>query len=74
MIHRISAFLFSATLIAGIVVAADKDSDLKQFQGKWEVVELVEDGKVIPREAIKEWLPSGGQFERTFRLYASKLY
>src|SRR5690606_28302622 len=36
---------------------------MKQVQGKWEVVELVEDGKVIPREAVREWLPSGGQFE-----------
>lgn len=63
MIQRTSALLLAATLFAGIVVAAEQDPDLKQFQGKWEVVELVEDGKVIPQEAIKEWLPSGGQFE-----------
>jgi uncharacterized protein (TIGR03067 family) len=34
-----------------------------ELQGRWEVVELVEDGKVVPREAIREWLPSGGRCE-----------
>ena len=55
--------LLSVTLLFGIIAAADQDPDMKQFQGKWEVVGLVEDGKVIPKEAIREWLPSGGQFE-----------
>lgn len=45
------------------VVASDKGADLDKLQGKWEVVELVEDGKVIPRSAIEEWLPSGGKFQ-----------
>ncbi len=53
----------TSTLIGGSFAAADQDSDLKQFQGKWEVTELVEDGKVVPKEAIQEWLPSGGKFE-----------
>src|SRR5690349_21306836 len=43
--------------------AADKDADLKPFEGSWEAVELSEDGHVVPREAISEWLPSGGRFE-----------
>ncbi len=43
--------------------AVDKDPELKQFAGHWEVTELVEDGHVIPREAIREWLPSGGRAE-----------
>jgi uncharacterized protein (TIGR03067 family) len=45
------------------VIAQDKHPDVERMQGRWEVVELVEDGKVIPPEAIKEWLPSGGKLE-----------
>lgn len=45
------------------IVAADDASEKQQLQGQWEVTELVEDGKVIPREAIREWLPSGGRIE-----------
>ena len=41
------------------LVAAEKNPELQQFQGRWEVVELVENGNVIPPEAIREWLPSG---------------
>ena len=41
--------------------AAETNPELAQFQGDWEVIQLVEDGKVIPREAIREWLPSGGR-------------
>lgn len=43
--------------------AADQDSELKQLQGHWETIELSENGHVIPREAIREWLPSGGHIE-----------
>jgi uncharacterized protein (TIGR03067 family) len=39
------------------------DPSVADLQGRWEVVELVEDGKVVPREAIREWLPSGGKLE-----------
>ena len=45
------------------LVAAEKNPELQQFQGRWEVVELVENGNVIPPEAIREWLPSGGRIE-----------
>jgi len=56
-------------LMAVVLVAAsstclaDNDPDLKLFAGKWEVVELVEDGRVVPPEAFREWLPSGGRIE-----------
>jgi uncharacterized protein (TIGR03067 family) len=60
---RTFAVVLASMLIAKTIAAADQDVDLKHFQGHWEVVELVEDGKIIPREAIREWLPSGGQFE-----------
>ena len=55
----------SFVLVASVwqVAAADKGTDLDKLQGKWEVAELVEDGKVIPRSAIEEWLPSGGKFQ-----------
>lgn len=58
-----------ALIMAGLALAVpsvpaqEKDADVSRLQGKWEVVELVEDGKVIPKDAIQEWLPSGGKFE-----------
>ncbi|QDU37698.1 hypothetical protein Mal4_20140 [Maioricimonas rarisocia] len=49
---------------AGVPAMAQEQSpELQRFQGHWEVTDLVEDGKVIPREAIREWLPSGGRAE-----------
>ena len=42
---------------------ADDDAELKLFRGRWTVVKLVEDGKVIAAERIQEILPSGGQLE-----------
>lgn len=50
-------------LVAGSAFAADQNAELRQLQGRWEVIELSEDGHVIPREAIREWLPSGGRLE-----------
>jgi len=44
-------------------MAQEQSPELERFQGHWEVTDLVEDGKVIPREAIREWLPSGGRAE-----------
>ncbi|MFN0054362.1 MAG: TIGR03067 domain-containing protein [Planctomycetales bacterium] len=43
--------------------ANEKGADSKDFQGFWQVVELVEDGRVIPRESIRDFLPSGGKLE-----------
>jgi uncharacterized protein (TIGR03067 family) len=31
--------------------------------GNWRVVELVDDGRAIPQQAIPTWIASGGQFE-----------
>ncbi len=39
----------------------DEDPELSKFQGHWEVTDLVEDGKVIANERIRELLPSGGR-------------
>lgn len=52
-----------AGVLAGSVSAADPAPQVAELQGHWEVVELVEDGKVVPRAAIREWLPSGGKLE-----------
>lgn len=41
----------------------EANPELASFAGHWKVVELVEDGKVIPESMIREWLPSGGQIE-----------
>ena len=50
-------------LIATPVVAIASDAEIWRFQGKWEIIELVEDGNVIPENAIADWLPSGGRLE-----------
>lgn len=49
-------------LVASTTLVAQED-ELKRLAGHWEVVELVEDGKVIPKQAIPEWLPSGGHLD-----------
>ena len=49
-----------ACLVSTTTLLAQED-DLKRLSGQWEVTELVEDGKVIPRQAIPDWLPSGGR-------------
>jgi len=51
---------FGIALIASNAFA--KDSEIDKLQGNWKVIELVEDGRVIPEEVISEWLPSGGRF------------
>jgi uncharacterized protein (TIGR03067 family) len=61
MIKQIT--LLTVLLTVSAVCAEEKNAELKRFQGHWQVTELAEDGKVIPKEAIKEWLPSGGQAE-----------
>jgi uncharacterized protein (TIGR03067 family) len=40
---------------------AESTAEIQKFQGAWRVVELVEDGQVIPDEAIKTTLPTGGR-------------
>jgi len=61
MVNRITVI---AVLIAvSPVFGEEKNPELKRFQGRWQVTELAEDGKVIPKDAIKEWLPSGGRAE-----------
>ncbi len=61
MINRIA--LLTILVIASPVFAQDQSPEFKEFQGHWQVESLVENGNVIPKEAIKDWLPSGGRVE-----------
>ena len=54
--------LLCLTLVTTLY-ADDNDPELKKLEGHWQVIDLVEDGHVIPSDAIREWLPSGGRFE-----------
>ena len=56
------ASLLSLLVFGGMVRAGD-EAELNRLQGRWEVAELIEDGTVIQRERIREWLPSGGRAE-----------
>ncbi|MCX7423422.1 MAG: TIGR03067 domain-containing protein, partial [Planctomycetia bacterium] len=61
--NRLSVCCAAWSLIASASFAVADDVELKRFQGHWQVIELVEDGKVIPPSAIEDWLPSGGKIE-----------
>lgn len=61
--NRLSVIFTACSLIALVSVAVADDVELKRLQGHWQVIELVEDGKVIPPSAIEDWLPSGGKIE-----------
>jgi uncharacterized protein (TIGR03067 family) len=50
------------TLCAAAMGAAS-DQGLQELRGLWQAVELVDNGRVIPAEAIPGWLPSGGRIE-----------
>jgi uncharacterized protein (TIGR03067 family) len=40
-----------------------QDQAYREVQGQWQVVEVVDNGRSIPREAIPTFLPSGGLLE-----------
>lgn len=43
--------------------APDDDPERNKFQGQWEVTELVEDGRVLDADEIRDMLPSGGRMQ-----------
>jgi len=49
--------VFSSALVRG------EDQAYAPLRGRWQAVELVDDGRVIPQDAIHTWMPSGGQLE-----------
>lgn len=60
----VRGLVFSLVTVLAIPTLATADEEeLRRLQGKWEVIELVEDGHVIPQNAIEDWLPSGGRVE-----------
>jgi uncharacterized protein (TIGR03067 family) len=48
---------------SGLAAAPESTAELKRFQGSWRVAELIDNGRVIPQEDIKNVLPSGGRAE-----------
>lgn len=50
-------------VVASVAAAQNESPEIRMLEGHWEVVELAEDGHVIPRDQIPEWLPSGGRVE-----------
>lgn len=60
MLMRMAIFVGCCLLPIQLLSANDK-SELAQFQGNWKVTQLVENGQVVPADAIKRWLPSGGR-------------
>jgi uncharacterized protein (TIGR03067 family) len=39
------------------------DNELTRFNGHWRVIEMVEDGRAIPEDQMRQWLPGGGVLE-----------
>ena len=62
-------FLGTYLLLAGLVpvispaLVRGQDPAYAPLRGRWQAVELVDDGRVIPQDAIRTWMPSGGQVE-----------
>jgi len=58
-------YLICAALMLSTGVAwADKEAEeFNLFRGHWRITELVEDGRVVAPDAIKNWFPSGGRVE-----------
>lgn len=61
--NRLSVCCAVCGLVTLASVTIASEAELKRLQGHWQVIELVEDGKVIPPSAIEDWLPSGGKIE-----------
>jgi uncharacterized protein (TIGR03067 family) len=60
--RQIGQWMLALTLFPGISFAA-LDAGYQELQGAWQVVELVDNGRVVAPEAIPGWLPSGGRME-----------
>jgi len=59
---RLSLWLIGITIFANSV-ARGQDAGYAELKGSWQAVELVDNGRVIPADAIPGWLPSGGRIE-----------
>ncbi len=57
------AFVFSGLVLASHAFADDAADELKRFQGRWAITDLIDNGRAVAPDLIKNWLPSGGQIE-----------
>ena len=58
----VSLWIVGIYVLAGNPVIA-QDQGYGELKGTWQAIELVDNGRVIPSEAIPGWLPSGGKIE-----------
>lgn len=70
MFNRIVSVAVAAMLSQAVFLAAPVraqpgavDNELKRLNGHWRVIEMVEDGRAIPENQMREWLPGGGVLE-----------
>lgn len=61
--NRFVCWSVMLSCLAATTTLFAQEDEVKRLAGHWEVIELVEDGKVIPKQAIPEWLPSGGHLD-----------
>ena len=61
-LFNIGVWSLGITCFAWTTVVA-QDHGYQELRGSWQVTELVDNGRVIPSEAIPGWLPSGGRME-----------
>lgn len=59
----LSLLCFVATNVTNSTLAMESAEEIKRFAGSWQVVELVDNGKVIPPKDIPNVFPSGGRAE-----------
>jgi uncharacterized protein (TIGR03067 family) len=59
---RFSLWILSVAIYISAAAAAS-DQGSEELRGFWQAVELVDNGRVIPAEAIPGWVPSGGRME-----------
>src|SRR5215471_13371346 len=58
----VGLWLVGVTVFSGSSVLG-QDTGYRDLKGTWQAAELVDNGKVIPSDAIPGWLPSGGRIE-----------
>jgi uncharacterized protein (TIGR03067 family) len=61
-ICALSLAMLAFAVFPGTMFAAPAPG-YEELQGAWQVVELVDNGRVIPKDEIPGWLPSGGRVE-----------
>jgi uncharacterized protein (TIGR03067 family) len=61
-LSKLGQWMAALTLFP-VPCSAALDPGYQELQGAWQVVELVDNGRVVAPEAIPGWLPSGGRME-----------